>query len=59
MKSFILVLKITYEVDKDTYYEFRHNYNLKETYLDVDRVKNLTEKFDPIEVWEEDNAVEQ
>lgn len=37
----------------------RHNYNLKETHLEVDRVKNLTEKFDPIEVSGEDKIVEQ
>ncbi len=47
--------KITYEVDKDTYYDFRHNYSLKETNNDIEMVKKLTEKYDPIEVWEEDN----
>ena len=45
-------IKITYEVDKDTYYDFRHNYNLKETSHEVGRVKNLTEQYDPIEVLE-------
>ena len=53
-------IKITYEVDKDTYYGFRHEYNLRETQHEVERVKKLTEQYDPIEVWEsEKQTVEQ
>lgn len=55
MGGLIQDVKITYEVDKDTYYGFRHNYNLKETQHEVERVKKLTGQFDPIEVCEEDN----
>ena len=46
--------KITYIVDKDTYFDFKKNYSIKETEEDVERVKKLTESFDPIEVVEKD-----
>ena len=42
--------KITYEVDKDTYYKFRNDYSLEESEQDVELIKALTEKFDPISV---------
>ena len=42
--------KIKYEVDKDTYYDFKNNYNLDEKSEDVERVKVLVEKYDPVEV---------
>ena len=42
--------KIKYEVDKDTYYDFKNHYNIDEKLEDVERVKNLTEKYDPVEV---------
>ncbi|MBQ8615773.1 MAG: hypothetical protein IJ415_04330 [Clostridia bacterium] len=41
---------IKYEVDKDTYYDFKNNYNSHETQNEVERVKNLTEKYDPVEI---------
>ena len=43
-------VKIKYEVDKDTYYNFRHNYSTREEKEHVDMVKLLVEKYDPIEV---------
>ncbi|MBQ9795764.1 MAG: hypothetical protein IJW36_02225 [Clostridia bacterium] len=42
--------KITYEVDKDRYYNFKNNYNLRETKQDVELVKDITDNFDPISV---------
>ncbi len=42
--------KITYEVDKDMYYDFKNHYNLDEKTEDVERVKELVEKYDPVEV---------
>ena len=44
------VAKITYEVDKDRYYNFKNNYNLVETEQDVELVKDITDNFDPISV---------
>ena len=41
---------IKYEVDKDFYYDFKNNYNSHETQNEVERVKNLTEKYDPVDV---------
>ena len=41
---------ITYLVDKETYFNFRKNYSLKEAEKEVEMVKELTEKFTPIEV---------
>ena len=41
--------KIKYEVDKDFYYDFKNNYNFHETQNEVDKVKNLTEKYDPVD----------
>jgi len=41
--------KIKYEVDKDFYYDFKNNYDFNETQNEVERVKNLTEQYDPIE----------
>ncbi len=43
-------VKIKYEVDKDTYYDFKNHYNIDEKLEDVERVKSLTEKYDPVEV---------
>lgn len=43
-------VKITYEVDKDTYYDFRHNYDLVETDVEVGMVESLAENFDPTSV---------
>lgn len=42
--------KIKYEVDKDMYYDFKNHYNLDEKTEDVKRVKELVEKYDPVEV---------
>jgi len=42
--------KIKYEVDKDMYYDFKNNYSLHEKSEDVERVKELVEKYDPVEV---------
>lgn len=42
--------KIKYEVDKDTYYDFKNHYNIDEKSEDVERVKELVEKYDPAEV---------
>ena len=42
--------KIKYEVEKDFYYDFKNNYSLIETTEDVERVKELVEKYDPVEV---------
>lgn len=44
------IAKITYEVDKDRYYNFKNNYNLVETEQDVKLVKDITDNFDPISV---------
>lgn len=41
---------LTKKERKDTYYNFKNNYNLTETEEDVDLVKNITDNFDPIEV---------
>lgn len=43
-------VKIKYEVDKDTYYSFRNNYETYEDSDEVEMVKTLTEKYDPVEV---------
>ena len=43
-------VKIKYEVDKDIYYAFKNHYNLDEKTEDVERVKELVEKYDPVEV---------
>lgn len=50
-------VKIKYEVNKDTYYDFKNNYNSYETTEDVDRVKVLTEKYDPISVENSDEKI--
>ena len=52
---------IKYEVDKDTYYNFRHNYSTREEKEHVEMVKLLVEKYDPIEVInsEENNVNEK
>ena len=42
--------KIKYEVDKDMYYDFKNNYSLHEKSEDVERVKSLTERYEPVEV---------
>ena len=43
-------VRIKYEVDKDTYYDFKNHYSLDEKTEDVERVKALVEKYDPVEV---------
>lgn len=43
-------IKITYEVDKNTYYNFKNQYALVETERTVELVKTLTEQYDPINV---------
>lgn len=43
-------VKIKYEVDKDIYYDFKNRYNLYEKTEDVERVRVLVEKYDPVEV---------
>ena len=42
--------KVTYEVDKDTYYNFKNNYTTEESEKEIELVKDLTVKFDPVEV---------
>lgn len=51
--------KITYEVDKDTYYNLKNNYNTAESEQEVELVKALTEKFDPISVINPEGNVQQ
>ena len=52
--------KIKYEVDKDMYYDFKNNYSLHEKSEDVERVKELVEKYEPIEVINpEGNVIQQ
>ena len=41
---------ITYSVDKDFYYNFKEEYSTKETQKEVDLIKELTTKYDPIKV---------
>ena len=41
---------ITYSVDKDFYYNFKEEYSTKETQKEVDLIKELTAKYDPIKV---------
>ena len=48
--------KITYEVDKDTYYNFKNNYTLEERAKEIRLVKDLTDHFDPIEVINPEGA---
>ena len=43
-------VKVKYEVDKDMYYDFKNHYNLDEKTEDIERVKELVEKYDPVEV---------
>ena len=50
--SHIVDDKIKYEVDKDFYYDFKNNYDFNETKNEVERVKNLTEQYDPVEVFD-------
>jgi len=45
--------EITYSVDKDFYYNFKEEYSTKETQKDVDLIKELTTKYDPIKVGDE------
>ena len=42
--------RIKYEVDKDTYYNFRNEFTTYKNEDDVEMVKVLTERYDPIEV---------
>ena len=42
--------RIKYEVDKDTYYNFRNEFTTYKNEEDVEMVKVLTTKFDPVEV---------
>lgn len=42
--------RIKYEVDKDTYYNFRNEFTTYKNEEDVQMVKELTAKFDPVEV---------
>ena len=51
--------KITYEVDKDTYYNFKNNYTMKERDVEINLVKDLTEKFDPISVINPEGNVQE
>lgn len=51
--------KITYEVDKDTYYNFKNSYNTEESENEVELVKNLTDKFDPIEVINPEGKIQE
>lgn len=45
--------EITYSVDKDFYYNFKEEYSTKETQKEVDLIKELTTKYDPIKVVED------
>jgi len=51
--------KITYEVDKDTYYNFKNNYTMEERDVEINLVKDLTEKFDPISVINPEGNVQE
>lgn len=42
--------EITYSVDKDFYYNFKEKYSTKETQKEIDLIKELTTKYDPIKV---------
>ena len=42
--------RIKYEVDKDTYYNFKNEFTTYKNEDDVEMVKVLTERYDPIEV---------
>ena len=42
--------RVKYEVDKDTYYNFRNEFTSYKNEEDVQMVKELTTKFDPVEV---------
>ena len=45
--------EITYSVDKDFYYNFKEEYSITETQKEVDLIKELTTKYDPIKVIED------
>ena len=42
--------EITYSVDKDFYYNFKEKYSTKETQKEIDLIKELTTKYNPIKV---------
>ena len=51
--------KITYEVDKDTYYNFKNSYSTEESENEIELVKNLTEKFDPVSVINPEGKIQE
>ncbi len=50
MIHYVMNDEITYCVDKDFYYYFKEEYSTKETPKEVDLIKELTTKYDPIKV---------
>lgn len=50
MIHYVMNDEITYSVDKDFYYYFKEEYSTKETQKEVDLIKELTTKYDPIKV---------
>ena len=51
--------KITYEVDKDFYYDFKNSYSTEESESEIELVKNLTEKFDPVSVINPEGKIQE
>lgn len=54
---------VYYEVDKETYFDFRNNFSSDTNQNEVDMIKSLVEKYDPIKIdshikGEEDYIVE-
>ena len=47
-------IKITYVVDKETYFDIKNNYSSEESQKEVEMIKTLTENYDPVEVWVHD-----
>ena len=50
---------IKYEVDKDTYYNFKNSYSTEESENEIELVKNLTEKFDPVSVINPEGKIQE
>ena len=44
------VVRITYQIDKETYYDLKNNYSSHESQHEVEKIKALVDAYDPIDV---------